>query len=397
MPIKSIQGGYEFGSGLPCIARLRKGAKKEGNRPGKDLNYFRVTMEPGYEHNQSTFELLYGEEPKVFAPVRLGGATVEDVFDYWNRGYTATKLMYKCDGETQVRHFDASTGAYSTDPIACETPTCGCKKTGRLKLFMPRLIEELGVFGYVLLTTTSLHDIRNLLNCFRDIEQMISLHGRNLSDVDFLIGRAPRIISVPLPKPTKPDEIEKFRRNHNGRDWQPGDRMNTTKNLLFIRPTEQYTKRVLLGAVTQERPTLPPITPVAAPALQAPPKAPERRIGGAAKGIPEPTHADYEDDSEDGDIAPEWLDSALKWVKEKFEGFTSQQINDALDMAEGWQGSKNVFKAAIVAAKLNYELTLIDVYTSTNNLGVEVYDAAKKIVFAWREHQGAALEGEVVE
>lgn len=387
MPIKAIEQGYEFGAGLPCIGRLRKGGRKETNRPGPDLSYFRFTPEPGYERYAGIFPALYGAEPVLFSPVRFGGAVVEDVFDFWMKEHTATKLTRKCDGETQVRHFVAETGETSSEPVACQAPDCACKQVGRLKLFLPALINEVGVFGYVLLTTTSLWDIRNILSCLRDLERIVG----DLSSVDFLIGRAPRIISTPVPKPK---DAAAYRKKHEGRDWKPGDRMNTTKNLIYIRPNEAYTKRVLLGMVT-EAPQLP--APASErPAVMQQPAAPRRigthvpdkeRIGGRGA---EPEPHSFEDDEDDGeDTAPKWLDEGLKWVKDNFE-MSSAQINRALEFAADWQDSKEAFMAAIICAQFDYNLSLIEEYTSSKHL-LRVWDEAKAICQRIEQVEGEAM------
>lgn len=366
MPIKSIDQSYEFGSGLPCIGRLRKGgAKTDPRRPGPDLTYFRFTPEPGFERFAGVFEHFYGKEPQFFSPVRFGGSTIEDVFDFWMKEHTATKMTRKCDGETQVRHFDASTGETSTEPVACAAPDCACKQVGRLKLFLPDLINEIGVFGYVMLTTTSLYDIRNILSCMRDLERIIG----DLSSVDFLIGRASRIISVPVPKPK---DAAAYKRKHE-RDWKPGDRMNTTKNLIYIRPNERFTKQVLLGVVSSDAPQLPERSASATmQVLNNGQPRPQRRIGSP----PPPVTDDYEDDEVDD--APEWLDEGLKWIKDNFE-MTPAQINTALEVADGWQVSRDVFKAAIIAAKFDYDPALIEQYTSSKNL-LGAWEASKRIV-----------------
>lgn len=373
MPIIKLEQDYEFGAGLPCIGRIRKGGPKiDAKRPGPDLKYFRFTPEPGFERVTPVFQQLYGEQPAHFTPVRFAGAITEDVFSYWNMAHTASKLMHKCDGEVQARHFDAATGEYSSDPLACESPGCGCKNTGRVKLFMPQLINEIGTFGYVMLTTTSIWDIRNLLNCFKDLERIVG----DLSSVDFLIGRAGRIITAPMPKPKTQAEADKFRRTHNGKDWQPGERMNITKSLIYIRPNEAYTKQVLLASVSSA-PQLP--APEATTSRTATGQARnERRIG--APPAPPPIDDDQDDDDHDGESAPEWLNEGLKWVKDNFE-MGSNAINDALTFAGDWQSDKNIFKAAIVAASCTYDLTLIEQATS-KHFTVEIYDAALRIVEA---------------
>ena len=96
MPIKGIT---DRDAAFPQIAVLRKGAPKGDNRPGKDLDYFRIDTK--YADVAKTFKAAYGEQPQT-VNVFLPFATPEQNFDAWQGEYTAGALVHRCNGETMV-------------------------------------------------------------------------------------------------------------------------------------------------------------------------------------------------------------------------------------------------------------------------------------------------------
>ena len=153
MPIKGLTNQAPP---FPCIGELRKGAAKpeQGNRPGKDLTYFRFTSD--LPEVATAFESAYDGEPRlinVFLPFR----SVDENWDAWQEEWVAGGLKHRCDGEYVVRMLQED-GTY-TDPEP-ETVKCpgGCKPSGRLKVIIP----ELQRLAYVLVLTTSKWDIHNL-------------------------------------------------------------------------------------------------------------------------------------------------------------------------------------------------------------------------------------------
>src|SRR5690348_7184439 len=113
MPIKSLTTDVDFAQGLPLIARLHKGDEKTDNRPGKDLDHFRITFEEQFEYLVPTWEELYGKEPDFFERVYLSAPTVHDAFSSWKEEWTATTMKHRCDGEHQVLWYHEQTKQYS--------------------------------------------------------------------------------------------------------------------------------------------------------------------------------------------------------------------------------------------------------------------------------------------
>lgn len=199
MPIKGLtafddpeQAG-SIADGLPTILTLRKGeAKPNEKRPGKDLDYFRLDFSPEYEYLRPDFERLYGAKPKSIEGVLLVGALAHDAFPHWLEHWTASTLLHRCDGDTQVRHFDEGAQAYSDEPVPCIAPKCDCKQTGRLTFILPAFIAATGVLGTVRLGTTSIYDIKQINDYLQSILQ---LYGK-IEQVPFRIFRQTKNVAV---------------------------------------------------------------------------------------------------------------------------------------------------------------------------------------------------------
>ena len=242
MPIYGLTdaNSLRYGSGLPLIARLYKGAEKPetGNRPGADLKHFRVEFEPQYEWLAETWLALYGEHPTQFGRVFLAHNTLHEAFPTWKEEWNATSLLHRCDGKTQARHYDANSSSYNNKPTPCAArgnPACKCKPVGRLNLILPDLIETTGVMGFVSISTHSLHDILTISSYLNDIVCM----AQKLTGIPFIFGRAQDEISVPKP---------------NGR---PGERIRVGKSLLYIHVDPDYTLSQFLPMLAKPQPLLP--------------------------------------------------------------------------------------------------------------------------------------------
>lgn len=248
MPIKGLtyedeeSGGGGFGSaeGLPRIFTLRKGGERpaSGKAPGKDLKHFRADFAPEYAHLLPAFEHLYGKAPRQIDGLFLVGQNVSQVFPHWMEDWNASTLLHRCDKETQVRHWNADAMAYSDAPAPCvsETAGCNCKQTGRLLFVLPALIQETGILGTGLLTTTSVYDIIALNGYLESIYQM---HGK-LQGIPFTLFRAERDVAV----------------NMNGK------RGRQTKSLVGIHAAPEYVVNKILPAlaapVAENAGSLPP-------------------------------------------------------------------------------------------------------------------------------------------
>lgn len=239
MPIIGLTTDIQVGAGLPLIAKLYKGGEKpeQGNRPGKDLDYFRVEFESQFEHLKPLWLEMYGEEPDEFEPVLLSAPTVHEAFSSWKEEWTATAMLHQCDGEQQNRWYNTDLQAYSTAKIKChsthETKPCECKPIGRLNLILPDFIAEAGVLGYISISTHSLYDILTVYRYLADIERIC---GR-LTGIPFVFGRADKQVSVP--KQVK-----------RGGDYVKDGRMKTTKSLFYLHATQDFTQNTILPMLT---------------------------------------------------------------------------------------------------------------------------------------------------
>lgn len=190
MGIKGLTEGARF----PIIGQLRKGAPKpeQGNRPGKDLTFFRFTSEePGLVE---TFNQVYGAEPRALE-VYLPYASADENFEAYLEEYVASGLMRRCDGETLLLKREED-GEISDAGRSCErNKGCQCKPTGRLVVILPKLEH----FSVVTVLTTSKHDIMNLFGALKRYEHVAAASGRDLSGIPFTLKRVPRKISTPAP------------------------------------------------------------------------------------------------------------------------------------------------------------------------------------------------------
>lgn len=234
MPIRSLANNQ---ARPPRLGKLRKGdpKRKKTNAKGEEIEVygadretFRVTFEPQYEAFKPIFDDLFGNAPAEFRNVMLLGTTAEDTFEYWLEEHSAATLLHRCDGETQVLHFHD--GEYSKTPIACEKVAghkCNCTERGYLSVVLMEFTIASGVWGYFTVETGSLHDILSLNESLRFINDFQQLEG-----LRWVLGRAPRMVSVPNPK-------------------KPGTRMRTTKSLLYLMVEPEQTKQFLIAAMQQ--------------------------------------------------------------------------------------------------------------------------------------------------
>lgn len=183
----AIKGLTDQAAALPIIGVLRKGEKKPetGNRPGKDLTYFRFTSDDALAVKMFSEAYPTQEELRsinVFLPFK----TTDENIDSWIEEWIAGGLVHRCDGENQVLWRNAS-GGYETGSRPCEN--CQGKQVGRLSVIVP----ELGRLATVTVLTTSIHDIINLTRQLRSYEAMTG----NLSGIPFILRRRKQMVSTP--------------------------------------------------------------------------------------------------------------------------------------------------------------------------------------------------------
>ena len=199
MAIKGIGGGQAF----PQIGKIKKGSKKTTNRPGKDLDYFRMEFNKGEEQSQSIFFNEFGEQPAemdVLLPLRM-----EDTWSYWLEGYARGRMVAKSDGEKFLFMRDEQMNVIVREGMCVHTgdeimymgmrgreqTVCGSimKPVGRLKVVVPQLMRR----AYLELKTTSYNDCVNLDRQIRSIYAMEELMG----GIPLVLKRMPHMVTVP--------------------------------------------------------------------------------------------------------------------------------------------------------------------------------------------------------
>ena len=158
-----IRGVTDQQGGLPVIGRLRKGDPKPAKGPGRDTDHFRFTS--GLSEVEKQFQSVYGDKPaelQVYLPYR----DLERNFPHNVEKWQAAGLMWRGDGEYLSLWYDGKARAYVNDPEYRQKQPCpddvNAKWTGRLFVILPQLWEA-GYMGLVMLTTTSKHDVLNLV------------------------------------------------------------------------------------------------------------------------------------------------------------------------------------------------------------------------------------------
>jgi hypothetical protein len=189
MPIKNLTDNVI--PRFPRLGKLRKGGEKPqvGNKPGKELNYFRFTSEnPAIV---AAFHEAYGNQPAMLR-VYLPYPSTEMNFATWKEAWAAGGLVHRCDGET-CTIWRTPDGKYSQQPKPCPG---GCKEVGRLEVILPELITA-GFVGYVTLETHSLHDLMNITATLEAVRQSTQDRPHGLQGIEFVLRRKKERISTP--------------------------------------------------------------------------------------------------------------------------------------------------------------------------------------------------------
>jgi len=210
MPIKGLTDRNE--GGFACIGMIRKGAPKGADRPGEDLHYFRVEFgEKDTETNQE-FLRAFGDKPADIVVV-LPFPELERCWEAWREAYLAGALIHRCDGENVQYAINAKTGeklvvngrststgqsikcdgaavAYYTNKKTGKNDPVYCRPVGRLRVMIPALKR----IAYLVVHTTSIHDIINISEQLRGIA---NLRRGNIAGIPLLLKRRPRQVSTP--------------------------------------------------------------------------------------------------------------------------------------------------------------------------------------------------------
>jgi len=205
MPIQGITDRESVKPRWPRLGKLRKGNEKKANRPGEDLEYFRlVTDRPEIVE---AFKEAYGEQPDVIPLVYLPYSTPDENFETWMEEWAASGLIHRCDGETCTVHRQDD-GSFRYDSIPCPyadgkkkrtKSQPGCQPTGRLALILPDLIRPSLPVGTITLETHSKHDLMNVIAVLWQTYEKRSIEapGKGLQEVPFTLRRYKDRISTP--------------------------------------------------------------------------------------------------------------------------------------------------------------------------------------------------------
>lgn len=249
MPIVKLQQNIaSLREGMVHLGRIRKGAPKPENskKPGEDLPYWRIEMEPQFEsmlpivHEVFANHGDYAEGPEWFEGAHVLEDTADKAFTYWMEQWGGGGTLYhRCDGEKQHQHYDGT--AYSFARINCAidhtTNPCACQRIGRLALWFDPLVAATGEFGYFTVFTSSINDIVTIQKQLQAAEYMAARAGLSLMAVPFIFGRYDKAISSPAFKQV-------------AGKWERTDKRTIiTKSLVSMRPDPRWNIRVLLPAI----------------------------------------------------------------------------------------------------------------------------------------------------
>lgn len=215
MPIKGLT---DRGLSFPQIGNIRKGAAKDpaANRPGADLPYFRMDFDERETEAIKKFSALYPNGKPTAIRIVLPFDDIERVWNPWREAYTAGALIHRCDGEYINYAINPQTGErmvmngadVNGQPVKCSMQNNPdrakrCKPTGRLMVIVP----ELERMAYLVVHTTSIHDIANISDQLAAIKE---LNGGHIAGIPLILKRRPVKISTPSGENGKRARREKW-------------------------------------------------------------------------------------------------------------------------------------------------------------------------------------------
>lgn len=208
MQLKSLAVNYTPGDGSMVMGAIRKGAPKESNRSGRDLDHFRITLKEGFAHLQPYITELYGAEPREISNVRFLSeidGVLQSANEIWGNG----KLKQRCDGETISQWQDPESQRIVKGARGCPRMNggkCDCKTTGRLYVYLPDLTFLSGAAGRFVLKTGSITDIQHFYSVLMDTRSWHIVTDPQTGDeystirgVPFVLGREKRPMPQVLP------------------------------------------------------------------------------------------------------------------------------------------------------------------------------------------------------
>lgn len=208
----AIKGLTNRGAAFAQIGNIRKGAKvtKNGVERPIDLKYFRVDIDELEKDRSAKFLHVYGAQPTEIN-ILIPFDEIDRCWDAWCEAYTAGRMVARSDGEYFLYLVDLATGEVvvqnGSDKNGNRVPhktvigragksEIKCKPVGRLKVIVP----ELQSAAYLVVHTTSFHDIKNISE---QLEGIKMLNGGHLVGIPMVLRRRPKMVSVPKPDGTR--------------------------------------------------------------------------------------------------------------------------------------------------------------------------------------------------
>jgi hypothetical protein len=198
MPITGLSDRASLDPRFKEVGRLRKGAAKQGNRPGADLDYLRYVPDSQHLESAVVFEELYGPEPtelEVYFPFDQ----MERVFSSWREEYGQNRICkLRCDGARWHDWIEGDRHRHSEQGVECpkeyrdtenRCPLCPLAYSGRLSVILkPMWLKD--QIGLITVMTSSINDIANLA---AKLVQWEPLRGK-----PFRLWRETERIGVPI-------------------------------------------------------------------------------------------------------------------------------------------------------------------------------------------------------
>lgn len=216
MPIRGLTDRRE--GTFPQIGVIRKGAPKrkmvkdgkEIEVVGQELHHFRVEFDEKETEAAQSFVGRFGKEPTDIIIV-LPFHEIDRCWEAWRETYVAGALVHRCDGELVQYAINPRTGEKlvvggigpNGQPVLCKGKADGCKPVGRLRVIVP----ELKRLAYLVVMTTSVHDIINISD---QLEGIASMNGGRLAGIPLVLRRRPKKISTPSGEAGKRARREKW-------------------------------------------------------------------------------------------------------------------------------------------------------------------------------------------
>ena len=130
---------------------------------------------------------------------------VEESFTTWKESYTQSGFVRMCDGRNIAKQYNSQTEKVEswmdlTEHLrpAClkaQGMSCDCKPRGVLTMILP----ELKRLGAVLMSTTSIIDISNILGQLNYLDSLAKENGATIRQIPMRISRYPKEMSFNYP------------------------------------------------------------------------------------------------------------------------------------------------------------------------------------------------------